>query len=72
MAKKYRVEEVCFINDDKKTTRTVYLPQVKFNDGWCCFPDEETPSGVIEYTDEQSALDNAKTLYEHYHDKGSC
>lgn len=72
MSEKFRAKEVCFINDDKKTTRTVYIPQVKFSDGWCCFPDEGTSSGVVEHTDEQSAINNVKSLYKHYHDKGQC
>lgn len=72
MDKRYRAEKVCFLNEDKNTTRIVYLPQVKFGDDWCSFPDEEASSGVVEHSDKEVALENAKTLYEHYHAKGRC
>ena len=72
MAKNYRAHEQRFINEDGKTTRLVYIPQVKFSDGWCSFPDETTSSGVIEHKDRKIALANAKELYDHYHAKGAC
>lgn len=72
MVKKYRAEKVRFLNDDRKTTRVVYLPQVKFGDDWRSFPDEGTPSGTVEHKNKEDALDNAKILYEHYHAKGHC
>lgn len=72
MTNKYKAKEIRFVNDDNKSTRVVYLPQVLFGKDWCSFPDEGTSSGVLEHTDKQAALDNAKTLYEHYHAKGSC
>lgn len=72
MTEKYKAEEIRFLNEDRKTTRVVFVPQVKFSDGWCSFPDEATSSGVVEHLDKEVAINNAKTLYEHYHAKGRC
>lgn len=68
----YRTKLIRFLNADRKTTRVIFTPQVKFNEGWCSFPSEDTDSGVIEYKEKPLALENAKILYEHYHNKGQC
>lgn len=63
MAKKYRVKELRFLNKIERTTRVFYSPQIWFDGGWCYFPDRRTESELIEHKDKESALKNAKELY---------
>ena len=65
----YRAKKQTYLNKDRKTTRTVWHPQVMFRGGMCYFPDEGTESGLIEYDNKEDALINAIQLYKHYKDK---
>ncbi len=65
----YRVKKQTYLNNDRKSTRTVYHPQAMFRGELCYFPDESTESGLIEYDNKEDALKNAIELYQHYKDK---
>jgi len=66
--KPYIAKRQTYLNDDKKTTFTVFHPAIKFNNNeeYCYFPDEGTKTGLVEHSNEKDCIDNAKTLYRHY------
>ena len=68
MKKPFIADKKTYLTDDKKQTRTVFHPAVYFKSdkAYCYFPDEDTPTGLIEYDNEKDALANAETLYKHY------
>lgn len=68
MGEPFIAKKQTYLNDDNKTTFTVFHPAIKFkeNEEYCYFPDEGTKTGLVEHDNEKDCLDNAETLYKHY------
>lgn len=68
MKKPFAALKRTYLNDDDKTTFTVFHPAIIFKGDkeYCFFPDEDTKTGLLEYHNEDDALFNAEQLYKHY------